>query len=137
MTRVTRSRVKHSTTALQVNVITFQTLYSLFSAKMLVVRAGIHKMLVRIANRQYPDLTSLIWVCAVLLGLFGMATSVRNFRTSTVHLYTYTCIKYMSHILKKKRQPDTGWVVTRLLFVFSVRKNVRLLFHNDVLSESK
>ena len=30
----------------------------LFSNKMLVFRAGIHKMLVRIANREDPDLTA-------------------------------------------------------------------------------
>ena len=34
--------------------------------KMLNVRAGIHKMLVTIANR-----SSLIWVCTICLGLFG------------------------------------------------------------------
>ena len=35
-------------------------------------RARIHKMLVRIANREDPDQTasSLIWVCTVCLGLF-------------------------------------------------------------------
>ena len=39
-----------------VNVLKFQTLcLFLFSNKMLVIRAGIHKMLVRIANREYPD----------------------------------------------------------------------------------
>ena len=34
------------------------TFLFLFSNKMLVFRAGIHKMLVRIANREYPDQTA-------------------------------------------------------------------------------
>ena len=33
--------------------------------------------------------------------------------------------------------PAPGWVVTLLLFEYTVRKNVQLLFHNGVLSESK
>ena len=58
---------------------------------MLVIKAGIHKMLVRIANREDPDQTasselssSLIWACTVCLGLFFKATSVRNLRTFSV-----------------------------------------------------
>ena len=48
------------------NVLKFLTLFSfLFSNKMLVFRAGNHKMLVRIANRKDPDQT------AVCLGLFS------------------------------------------------------------------
>ena len=56
------------------------TFLFLFSNKMLVFRAGIHKFLVRVANREDPDQTassdcffrsSLIWVCPVYLGLFG------------------------------------------------------------------
>ena len=40
--------------------------------KMLVIRAGIHKMHYRIANREDPDQTasSSIWVCTVCLGMF-------------------------------------------------------------------
>ena len=34
------------------------TFLFLFSTKMLVIRAGIHKMLVRIANREDPDQTA-------------------------------------------------------------------------------
>ena len=43
---------------------------TLFSNKMMDIRAGILKMLVRIANRENPDQTSLeaVWVC---IGLFG------------------------------------------------------------------
>ena len=46
-----------------VNVLKFQTLYSL------VIRAGINKMHVRIANREDPDQTAL--VCGVCLSLFA------------------------------------------------------------------
>ena len=42
----------------------------LFSNEMLILRAGIHKMLIRIASKEDPD-QSLIWVCTVCLGLFG------------------------------------------------------------------
>ena len=38
---------------------------------MLVFRTGIHEVLVEIANREDPDQTALIRVCAVCLGLFG------------------------------------------------------------------
>ena len=48
----------------------------LFSNEMYVIRAGIHKMLVRIANREDPGSdcflrSSLIWVCAVCLDFFS------------------------------------------------------------------
>ena len=65
----------------------------LLSYKMLVIRAGIHKMLVRIANREYSDQTAssdqsdLGLHC--MLGLFWQATSVRNFRTSTIVIFIY------------------------------------------------
>ena len=42
----------------------------LFSTKLRVIRAGIHKMLVRIENREDPDQTEVIWVCNVCLSLF-------------------------------------------------------------------
>ena len=38
---------------------------------MLVFKAGICKMLVRIANREEPDKTASSEVCAACLGLFG------------------------------------------------------------------
>ena len=41
-----------------VNVLKFRTLIFLFSNKMLVFRAGIHKILVGIANREDPDQTA-------------------------------------------------------------------------------
>ena len=42
-----------------VKVLIFQTLFFFpFSNKMLVLRAGIHKMIVRIANREDPDQTA-------------------------------------------------------------------------------
>ena len=43
------------------------TFLFLFSIKMLILKAGIHKMLVRIANREDPDLTA----SSVCLDLFG------------------------------------------------------------------
>ena len=56
-----------------VKVLIFLTLFVLFSNKMLVCSTEIHKMHVRIANREDPDQTargSLIWVCSVCLYLF-------------------------------------------------------------------
>ena len=41
-----------------VNVLKFQTLLFLFSNKMLVIRAGIYKFLVRISNREDLDQTA-------------------------------------------------------------------------------
>ena len=49
-----------------------------FATKTLVIRDGIHNMLVSIANREDPDQTasefrsSLIWVCTVCQSLFGL-----------------------------------------------------------------
>ena len=58
------ARLDFNKIGITVNV-KFQTHFSfLFSNKILVFRAGTHKMLVRIAN-------SLIWVCAVCLGFCG------------------------------------------------------------------
>ena len=56
---------------------------------MLVIRAGIHKMHVRIANRDGPDPTASSEADQGLHCLsrhFKQAPSVQNFRTSTVHL---------------------------------------------------
>ena len=50
-----------------VNVLKFQPFIFLFSTKMWVIRAGIHKMLVRTANREDPDQTA----SSVCLGLFA------------------------------------------------------------------
>ena len=57
---------------------------------MLVIRAGIHKMLVRISNSEDPDQT-----VSSDLGLYCLSwqrSSVRNFRTTTVHLYSLSKI---------------------------------------------
>ena len=65
------------------------TSLSLFSNKMLVFRAGIYKLLVRIANREDLDQTASSEMQSVL-GLhclsrpFWQAISVRNLRTFTV-----------------------------------------------------
>ena len=57
----------------------------LLSNKMQVIRAGIHKMLVRKANREDPGRTarsSLIWVCTVLYRPFWQENIVLEiFRT--------------------------------------------------------
>ena len=57
----------------------------LYSNKILVFRAGIHKMLIRIANREDPDQrgSSLIWVCTVCLGLFGKQLELEHILTSS------------------------------------------------------
>ena len=41
-----------------VNVLKFRTHFSLFLNRILVIRAGIHKMHVRIANKEDPDQTT-------------------------------------------------------------------------------
>ena len=41
-----------------VNVLKFLTFFFLFSNKMFVIMAGIHKLLVRKANREDPDQTA-------------------------------------------------------------------------------
>ena len=59
----------------------------LFSNKILVINSGIHKMLVRIANREYPDYTAPKQSDLVLHNLsrpFWQATSVRNVTTFTI-----------------------------------------------------
>ena len=59
------------------------TFLFLFSTKLSVIRAGIHKMLVRIANREDPDQTA----SDRSLPCLSMATSVRNVKTFTVLPY--------------------------------------------------
>ena len=49
--------------------------FTLFLQMKCLLRLGIHKMFIRIGSREEPD-QSLIWVCAVCLGLFWQATSV-------------------------------------------------------------
>ena len=61
----------------------------LFSTKLFVSRAEIHKMLARIANIEDPD--CLIWVCIVCLGEFArQITSMQIFE----HLPYYVCMGY-------------------------------------------
>ena len=66
---------------------TLNTFLFLFAKKILVWRAGIQKMLVRIANRDDPDQTAsseAVWSGSARLSrLFWQASSVRNFRTFT------------------------------------------------------
>ena len=69
-----------------VNFLKFQTLFSLFLLnKMLVFRAGIHKMLFRISNSE--DLVqkqSDMGLHCLSRPLCWQASSVRNFKTFTV-----------------------------------------------------
>ena len=81
----------------------------LFSSIMLVIRVGIYKMLVRIANREDPDQTRLLLQKQSNLGLpylsrpFWQAASVQNFRIFTITSFRY-CETYFSlvfrHLLK-------------------------------------
>ena len=63
------------------------TFLFLFSTKLLVTRAGIHKMLVRIANREDPDQTASDPGLRCLPMPLWQATSVRNFKTFAVLSY--------------------------------------------------
>ena len=56
---------------------------------MLVYKAGIHKMDVRIANREDPDQTASDLGMHCLSMLFWQATSVWNFRKFTGYLKKY------------------------------------------------
>ena len=75
--------ISHGACLSTVNVLKFRTpFFFLFSNKMLVFRAGIYKILVRIANREDPDQTA-----SSDLGLsrpFWQTANVRSFRTFTV-----------------------------------------------------
>ena len=74
------------------------TFIFLFSNKILIIRAGTHRMLVRIANRVDPYQTAslLIWVCAVCLGFFGRHPVFEIFRTLTVITRFYLQIQDIS-----------------------------------------
>ena len=58
----------------------WDTFLTLLPNKMLVMKAGMHTMLVRIANREDPDRSSLIWVCTVCLGSFGRKLVFKNLK---------------------------------------------------------
>ena len=53
---------------------------------MWVNRAGIHKLFVRIANREDPDQTASSEAVCFGSRPFWLATSVQNFRTLTVYI---------------------------------------------------
>ena len=77
-----------------VNVLKFRILLFLFSNKMLVFRAGIHKMLVRIASREDPDQTaSSEAVLSGSAGLFGRQL----------------VFKILEHLLYKKKENPSNW----------------------------
>ena len=74
----------------------------LFSNKMLVIKAGNHKMLVRIAKREGPDQKKQFDLGLPCLSRpFWQATSVRNFRTYAImpiiqSLKYKTCVKELN-----------------------------------------
>ena len=78
-----------------VKVLKFQTLFFLFSNKMLVFSTGIHKTHVRIANREDPDQTASSEAVrsgsALFVYTFLYQTSVRNFRIFTAALINPLC----------------------------------------------
>ena len=59
-------------------------LLALFANKMLVIKLGIHKILVRMASREDLDQTASDLGLHCLSRPFLQATSVRNFRTFTI-----------------------------------------------------
>ena len=64
------------------------TFLSLFLTKMLVFRAGIHKMFIRITNREDPDLKKQSHLGLSCLSMpFLQASSVRTFRTFIAKYY--------------------------------------------------
>ena len=63
------SRLNNYYATVNRNLLTFKHFpLSVLKNKMLVINAGIYKTLIRTANREDPDQTALIWVCAVCLG---------------------------------------------------------------------
>ena len=77
-----------------VKVLIFQTLFFLFSNKMLLFSTGIHKMHVRIANREDPDQTASSEGLPVCLNIYCITTSVQNFRIFTEALINPQCVDY-------------------------------------------
>ena len=73
----------HTQMVLTVNVLKFRTLHFLLSIKMLIFRAAISKMLVRIANRGDPDQTASNQSDLGLrcLGLFGRELAFKILET--------------------------------------------------------
>ena len=82
------------------------TFPSLFSNKMYVIRAGIHQMIIRIANRECPDLR----LCC-LSSAFWLPTSVRKFRTSTM---MYAARRLVTIVHKKSKTISVG---AQMLFI--------------------
>ena len=73
----------------------------MFSNKILVLRAGIHKFLVRIANWEDPDNTASSEADLGLPSLsmpFWQASSDQNFRTFTVDCKLASSISYLPQV---------------------------------------
>ena len=93
----------------------------------LVIRTGIHKMLVRITNRVEPDQTaSAVWSGSELSSFFWQAASVLSFRTFTIQ------------VNKIEREiPSYCWtsvviVMVRLLFLFHCLFLVKLFINSSL-----
>ena len=82
------------------------TFLFLFSNKLLVIKAGIHKMLVRIANREDPDQNNLLGLHCLMSRPFWHATLVlifflENHSTVTLNLNGYFFYIYPSFLLSQ------------------------------------
>ena len=77
----------------------FNTFLFLFSNEMLVIKAGIHKMLARIANREDLDQTrsSLIWVCTVF---YAFMTGKQCLKFSNILSYTFVLDAQENHLIE-------------------------------------
>ena len=77
---------------------------------MLVIKAGIHKMFVRIANSEDPEYTASDLCLLCLPRPLQQATSIHNFRTFIVtykhHLYTAMLCYIFSEIFDLKMKYD-------------------------------
>ena len=81
----------------------------LFANGMLVNRAGIRKMLVRIANWEDPDQTMVFTVC---LGLFGRQLVFKN-----IYLTTFVCFSVKkTHLVDNDKPFRKRFLQTKLGF---------------------
>ena len=102
------------------------TFCPLFSNKMFLFRAGIYKMLVRIANREDPDQTASDLGLHCLSMLFWQATSVQSFRTFTVPMcFIISVVSLQDHTYELSLQTPT--VDTKLTYTI---ENSGLLMEN-------
>ena len=115
----------------RVNVLKFWTLFS-FQNKMLVIRAGIYKMLVRIANRETSDQTlkkqsDLGLRC--LARPFWQITSVWMFRTTTIMIITaYNFFSKFYNLFKRVFHLNFGQNCVFLTWNFELNVQIHILY---------